>query len=135
MKVTFDTLNEKEVNEVVALLQSFGMVRVDPEPQSPVSVTETASEDANPSPVIPTQPEPVSEAPEPSDAPVKKATRTKKASPKKVTLQEVKDLAKNMVTKTSREDVKKVISEFGEKLTEVKESDYDALVAKLSELA
>lgn len=51
-----------------------------------------------------------------------------------VSLQEVKELAQAMVAKHDRESVKAIISVYGEKLTEVKESDYQKLFDALSAL-
>lgn len=75
------------------------------------------------------------------------ATKTKKASPsipkeetpventsEPLTLADVKQLAQECVAVTNRDKVKVVIHEFGSKLTEVAESDYEALAAKLTEL-
>lgn len=51
-----------------------------------------------------------------------------------VSLQEVKELAQAMVAKHDRESVKAIISVYGEKLTEVKESDYQKLFDSLNAL-
>ena len=127
MKVTFDTLSEKEVNEVVDLLQNMGMVQVPVEQkaETPRKSTAKSSKTEKESPAIPTQPEEVSEAPEPSEKQVEKAP----------TLSELKDIAKTTVTKTDRMTVKSCIGKYGDKLTDVKESDYAALKADLEALA
>jgi len=124
VKITFNTLCEKEVNEAVSYLQSIGMVPIDI-PQVAVSVTETVPEEPNEVEVIP----------EPTPKP-KRASKPK-AEPKKetgITLADLKESAKNAVTRSSREDVKKTIGEFAEKLVEVKEADYGKLYKKLQEL-
>lgn len=53
---------------------------------------------------------------------------------RKIALQEVKELAQAMVAKHDRESVKAIISVYGEKLTEVKESDYQNLFNALNAL-
>ena len=77
-----------------------------------------------------TQPEEVETSPEPAEE--EKPKRKPRA--KKITLAELKDLAKDKVTKTDRITVKNCIGKYGEKLTEVKESDYEALKADLEVL-
>lgn len=127
MIVTFNTQNQDEVNEVVDLLQNMGMehVGVMPETKTPPQRKAKASKTEKESPVISTQLEEVSEAPEPSEKQVEKAP----------TLSELKDIAKAMVTKTDRMTVKNCIGKYGDKLTDVQESDYAALKADLEALA
>ena len=128
MIVTFNTQSQIELNEVAHLLATMGLVALMPEtmkaetpPQRKAKVAKTEKESS----VIPTQPEEVSEAPEPSEKQVEKAP----------TLSELKDIAKTMVTKTDRMTVKTCIGKYGDKLTDVKESDYAALKADLEALA
>lgn len=88
---------------------------------------------------VPTQPK--VEATNTNTAPKEKkpsepAKPAKKASTKKSTidLQALKDAAKNAVGRSSREEVKAVISEYGEKLTDVVEADYEKLYLGLQKL-
>ncbi len=48
-----------------------------------------------------------------------------------ITLVDLKERAKNKVSTSSRETVKKLISKYAEKLAEVKKADYIALYAEL----
>lgn len=110
MKVTFDTQNEKEVAEVKTLL---GLL-----------VPESNSE-------VGRKPEETKSIPKPTPA--------SKNTPKPkdeiaVSLEILKDSAKNAVTRSSREDVKKAIGEFAEKLAEVKKADYAKLYENLQKL-
>ena len=110
MKVTFDTQNAKEVAEVKTLL---GLLV--PENNSKVG---TASKETK-------------SIPKPTPKP-KKAPEPKKEV--EITLADLKESAKNAVTRSSREEVKKTIGEFAEKLAEVAKADYDKLHEKLQEL-
>jgi len=51
-----------------------------------------------------------------------------------VTLSDLKESAKNAVSRSSRVTVKETIGEFAEKLAEVKKEDYDKLHEKLEKL-
>ena len=66
-------------------------------------------------------------AEEPKKTPAKKAPKEVK-----VTLADLKELAKQKVISVGREKVKAIIAEFADKLAEVKESDYVELAEKLA---
>jgi len=119
MKVTFDTLSENEVNEVVTLLENMGMVKVG-RLETPVTPVEDKTPEKNSKP----KPTP-KKAVEPKSEPKQEAG---------IKLADLKESAKNAVTRSSREDVKKTIAEFAEKLAEVDETDYGKLYKKLQEL-
>lgn len=51
-----------------------------------------------------------------------------------LTLSDIKTKAQELVTKVSRDDVKKAINKYADKISEVKESDYTALMADFEEL-
>jgi len=126
MKITFDTLNEKEVAEVVSLLELFGMVRGST-PQKGVTSTETVVEDKKTKKTTPTITEEKKDAVEPEKTPVKKTES-------KIGLADLKESAKKAVGRSSREEVKTTIGEFAEKLAEVDEADYGKLYKKLQAL-
>ena len=107
MKITFDTLNEKEVAEVLSLLAPESKSKVGTEPKEDKTI-----------------PKPT---PKPKSEPKPKVEAT-------IKLADLKESAKNAVTRSSREDVKKTISEFAEKLAEVAEADFGKLYKKLQEL-
>ena len=130
MRVTFDTLNENEVNEVVALLQNMGMVRVS-EAEVAVKPTETVVEDTKEVEVIPEVPQEEKETVAP---PKEKKTRAPKTTKPSIGLAELKELAKDAVEHSDRPTVKATISEYGDKLTDVATKDYDALAEKLTAL-
>lgn len=51
-----------------------------------------------------------------------------------LTLSDIKTKAQELVTKVSRDDVKKAINKYADKISEVKESDYAALMADFEAL-
>lgn len=112
MQITFDTKNKEEVAEVVLFLTTIG-----------VTLTETIVEETEKKKTTPTIPK-EKKAVEPKSEPQKS----------EIKLADLKESAKNAVTRSSREDVKKTISEFAEKLAEVNETDYGKLYKKLQEL-
>lgn len=74
------------------------------------------------------------EAPTSDEKPKEVSEPTPEVKTSSVSLQEVKELAQAMVAKHDRESVKAIISVYGEKLTEVKESDYQKLFDALNAL-
>jgi len=113
MKITFDTQNEQEVQEVTNLLQMMALQsngNVPSQPKEVVTNTNTASKDKKPS-----------EASKPS----RKAKAKKTAS--SITLGDLKAVAQEAVGRTDRQKVKEVISQYAEKLNEVSEEDYQKL--------
>ena len=122
MKVTFDTNNKDEVIEVSNLIQNL-ILRDGYSPESKSEVgTEPEKEESIPKPT-----------PKPKSAPKPKPEPKKEETKPSITLADLKESAKNAVSRTSREDVKKVISEFAEKLAEVAEADYGKLYKELQE--
>ena len=124
MKITFDTQNTKEVQEVLAFL--LGTAH---------SVTETATEAPQKEKVAPSIPkeEKAVEAPVEKKAPAKKPAPKKETAPT-VTLEALKDVAKNATLRTTREEVKACIGKYGAKLSEVKKEDYPALFSSIEAL-
>lgn len=122
MKVTFDTQNEVEVKEVATLLGLLGEVPVETKTEVAVKQTETAVEDTK-------EAEPI-----PKPTQVKKRAPRAKKEEVKVTLADLKELAKNKSTSAGREAVKEVISNYGGKLADVKTTDYQALSEDLGKL-
>jgi len=121
MKITFDTQSENEVHEVVGLLKNMGVLRV--RRQDEVEVTPESKSKVGTSPK--------------EDKTIPESTPKSKKTPEPeketaITLADLKELAKNKVTSSSRGEVKKIISEFAEKLAEVKPEDYVKLAEKLS---
>lgn len=116
MKITFDTNNIDEVNEVKKFLglENAHSVTVD-RVEAPKKVKTTPS--------IPKKEKPV-------EAPVEPKT----TKPKTITLDELKDTAKKAVLKTDRTKVKECISKYADKLAEVKTEDYEALLTALEGL-
>ena len=92
------------------------------------SSTVEATEKEN---TTPSMPEEKKEVVEPKKT---RATKPKVEAEKKLTLADLKDLAKNAVTRSSREDVKATIGKFGEKLSDVATSDYPELAKNLEAL-
>jgi len=121
MLVTFNTKDENEVQEVVTLLENMGMSKVgrleevDVTPESKPKVDTSPKEDKT----IPESTPKSKKTPKPEKEAV-------------ITLADLKELAKNKVATSSRDEVKKIISEFAEKLAEVKPEDYVKLAEKLS---
>ena len=118
MKITveIDTKNKSSVQDGINFLRSLiGEAH---------SVTETAPEPTKKQKTTPSKAK-VEKAPE--EAPTQEAKSS-------ITIDVLKDSAKNAVTKTDRTKVKEVINEFAEKLAEVKEADYGKLYKKLQEL-
>ena len=76
---------------------------------------ETVSEEAKEVEELPTQPEQPIEAPTPS----------------KITLEQLKEKAQILVREKGREEVKKVITKYAEKLTEIDPKNYDAFMKDL----
>lgn len=67
--------------------------------------------------------------------PIPKPTpKPKKAPEPNIGLGDLKELAKNVSIEKGREAVKGAISKYGAKLTDVKESDYEALATELKGL-
>ena len=129
MKITFDTQNENELQEVVTLLENMGMSKagrleevIPPREIASANVEEPKKE--NPAPSIPKE----EKAPEEPKKTPKKSTKSS------ITLADLKESAKNAVARTSREDVKGAIGEFAPKLAEVVEADFGKLYKKLQEL-
>lgn len=67
-------------------------------------------------------------AEEPEKAPAKKRATKAKVT---VTLEELKDLAAKRAKVSGRDKTRAIIGEYGEKLSEVKPEDYEALAEKL----
>ena len=114
MLIEIDTQNVESLKEVQAFIEgqiSFGTH----------SVTETAQKSTKE----------VTPDPEPSED--KKAVK-KPSTKSSITLENLKDSAKNATQRVPREDVKKVINEFAVKISEVKEEDYGKLYKKLQTL-
>lgn len=124
MQVTFNTQNEKEVEEVVNLLQM--LINTKNIAVKPTETVVEATKDENPTPTIP---EPEKEPEKPKRAPRKKAEPKPEKSD--VTLADLKELARAKVEVSSREEVKTIISKYAEKLAEVNESDYASLAKDL----
>lgn len=128
MKITFDTNNLEEVTEVATYLERLltgAVVKLTDtveEPETHVDEVET------PEGMVEVTPE-VKTAPEPTEEP--KPKRKPKAKKPSISLQDLKDLAKDQVPVIGRTKVKEIISEYADKLTEVKESDYEALATAL----
>lgn len=118
MKITFDTNNLEEVTEVATYLE-----RLLTELQAKATTSPKKEE------VIPEVTPEVETSPEPTEEP--KAKRKPKAKKPSISLQDLKDLAKDQVPVIGRTKVKEIISEYADKLTEVKESDYEALATAL----
>ena len=72
---------------------------------------------------------------EPQTAPTRKRT-VKKKEPEAptVTLSDLKDLAQELTKTHDRLKIKEIINNYATKLSDVKESDYDALMAELKAL-
>jgi len=103
MKITFDTKNEEEVAEVLALLGGERKAK---------TPTEAKEEKPNPKPT----------------------PKKKEATGSKIKLEDLKESAKNAVTRTDREKVKETIGNYAPKLAEVSEEDYGKLYKSLQEL-
>lgn len=110
MIITFNTQNNEELQEVVTLLENMGMSKA-----GRLDTPEKLVEDKTPKKNTEPKPEP------------KKAVEA-------IKLADLKEAAKNAVTRSSREDVKKTIGEFAEKLAEVDEADYGKVYKKLQAL-
>ena len=114
--ITVETTNQAKVLEAIAFLNTLVTKDAHSEPETKVE-------------------EPKKEKTTPSKATAKKEPE---ASPtqttEKVTLDVLKNEAKNAVGRTSREKVKETIGEFATKLAEVKADDYSTLHAKLKAL-
>jgi len=115
MIITFDTQNEEEVLEVALLLQNMKVTLEVP------TAVETPKDDETP---VVTK--------KVAKTPLKTTEKAIKPTESKVTLGELKELAKTKVTTSDRETVKKIISEYAPKLAEVKPEDYAALAEKLA---
>lgn len=125
MKITFEinTKSQEELVEGIKLLESF---------RSPIhSVTETATEAPKKEKVTPSIPKEEKAV----EAPVeKKAPAKKKPVETKVTVEDLKNAAKNATLRVDRVTVKNTIGEFAPKLAEVKPESYVELHAKLEAL-
>ena len=133
MKVTFDTKNAEEVMEVAILLANM-KITLGIESKDAVKVTETPLKDTKEENTTPSIPEEENEPEKP-----KRKRRTKaeiEAEKDKTTSVSLADLKEVAQTKAriDRKKVKELISNYGEKLTDVNESDYAELLAKLNEL-
>lgn len=83
----------------------------------------------------PSIPEVKKEVVEPEKEPEPKKTARKVKEPvEKVTLGDLKESAKSAVERSSREEVKKCISKYADKLSDVNESDYVELNESLKAL-
>lgn len=129
MKITLEieTTSFENLNEAGMLIDTF-IEQHDRSTQSNTVKAEEPKEEKT-TPTIPKE----EKAPE---EPKKTRTKKPKAEPKDVaiTLADLKESAKNAVSRSSREDVKKTIAEFADKLAEVAEADYGKLYKKLQEL-
>lgn len=83
-----------------------------PKEETVTEQTETVSEDVETPKELPTQPE----------------TPIEPSSPSSVTLSDVKNKAQTLVQTVSRDAVKSAINKYAEKLSDVKASDYEALM-------
>jgi hypothetical protein len=124
MKVSFDTKNIEEVEEVIALLNLMAHSVTETVPQDTKDVSETQS---SPEPKKTVKAKPTQKA-KPEVVPEKEEPKSS------ITISTLKDSAKEAVLRVDRAKVKEIISEFAEKLTEVKEADYGKLYKKLQEL-
>ena len=120
MKIIFNTEDKEQVQEVAQLLSTMGVTI------NPIGVEEPKTKKATPS--VPKEEKPVEE---PKKTPTKKPVGKAKSG---ITLANLKESAKNAVTRSSREDVKKAIGNYAEKLAEVSEEDYGKLYKVLQEL-
>ena len=120
MVITFNRQNINEVIEVAETIRSILEKGSDVVPETNAEVSTSPQKEETIA--KPTQEKKVAE--EPEKAPTKN----------EVSLGDLKETAKDAVGRSSRETVKKVISKYGSKLTEVKESDYAALASELGEL-
>ena len=121
MKITLqiDTKNTVELTEAINFLNGFTKLTHN-EPE--VKVEAPKKEKVTPS--IPKEKKAV-------EAPVEKKVEAPKPS---ITLQTLKDSAKDATLRVDREQVKKAILEFAPKLAEVKDADFGKLYKKLEEL-
>lgn len=116
MLIEIDTTNQENLVEVINFCNRYVSVKT----KMAVKPTETAPEASEEVEVIP-EPTPEKKSP-------KKAKAVEKDS---VDLATLKKLAEEAVGFSDRATVKGVINEYGEKLSEVSESDYNALAEKL----
>ena len=122
MKVTFDTKNAEEVMEVAILLANM-KITLGIESKDAVKVTETPLKDTK-------------EENEPEKPKRKRRTKAEIEAETKssdLSLADLKEVAQTKA-RIDRKKVKELISNYGEKLTDVNESDYAELLAKLNEL-
>ncbi len=124
MKVTFDTQNETEVNEVIALLESFGMIKAEKEKVEPVKHSKIPRESKSKvgrgdlKPKKDTKP-----TPKPETVPEQT-----------IGLAELKESAKNATLRCDRQTVRSAITQFGAKLADVAKADYADLHKALEAL-
>lgn len=116
VNIEIDTTNQDNLAEALSFISRYISVKT----KMAVKDTEIPLEDTKK----------VSEGDDKAKA-KKPAPRAKKVT---ITLASLKELAKEVVEISDRESVKAIINEFGEKLTDVAESDYEALVDKLTAL-
>jgi len=118
LTINLNTLTTEKRLELFALLNLVETTKVsptaEPEKKTRVKRTETPLEDTK---EVEKLPEPTQEVKTPSKG-----------------LSELKALAQQMVVTHDREKVKAVINKYAEKLSEVKESDYDTLFNDLNSL-
>ncbi len=125
LNFTVDTTNAQEVNEALTILSSLTTV---------ASKTDAKAK---------TTPETTPESPE-TEKPVKRAPRKLKAETKTepepdneapvtptATMNDIKLAARAAIAASDKDAVKKTISRYGQKLAEVTENNYDALLADL----
>ena len=115
LNFTIETTNQTELQDTITLLSTMLLST----PTKPVE--EKTTPKATPS------------------TPKKKKAVTKPVEPteekaKDITLGDLKDIAQAAVAKSSREDVKKVISKYGEKLSAVDARMYNELATELKGL-
>ena len=89
-----------------------------PKEETVTEQTETASDDVETTKELPTQPE----------------TPVEPSTPSSVTLSDVKNKAQTLVQTVNRDAVKSAINKYAEKLSDVKESDFEALMQDFAAL-
>ena len=122
MKLNLEITSIEDAKYAIIVLSAYAGVTIDTVEEKPKAVKETVVKET-----VVTKPETtVEEKP--------KAKRTVKAKAPTFTKETVTALAKSAVAESDRETVKKTISKYGSKISEVNEADYEALSGELQTL-
>lgn len=129
MRLQIEVISKEEALEAIAVLSAYSGSTVAAqavETKEEVKASEPKKQTAKKTPAKKQPVKKVEDSEEESEA--------TDGSGSNIGLKQLTQIAKEAVERTDRAEAKKVISKYGTKLSEVDESDYDALAKELEEL-